>query len=401
MYPLVMTDLLRFLRLQRSSRVRIPALIISLFLPIAVGAHGGVDDGHPDQPLPVAGERFAIARVVSIEREYPDTFAGVDRIVQDLKLRVISGPDTGLEWNVENGILGGRADMRYKVGDKVVVETLTKVDGSVSFILREKYRLPSLGWLLVAFMALALFCGGITALSSVGGLLVSIAILALILVPRIAAGGDPLFWSLLCSVIIACTSLYIAHGFHKRTTVSLIATLATLVLAALAAVAAVHLTSLFGMGSEEAFLLQTGPLEGINFRGLLLGGILIGTLGVLDDITTAQVAAIAEVARHNPRLPFQELFLSGARVGREHIASLINTLALAYVGASLPLLLLFKTNDTWPFWVTLNSEFLAEEIVRTLIGSATLLLAVPIATWLAAYAFAGGKNIGSGHFHAH
>lgn len=373
-------------------------LCASLFvLPMIVGAQGVETESPPS----FVGERFAIARVISIEREYPDTFAGVDRIVQDLRLRVVSGPDTGLEWNVENGILGGRADMRYKVGDKVVVESITKVDGSVSFILREKYRLPSLGWLLVAFMTLALFCGGITALSSVGGLLVSIGVLALVLVPRIAAGGDPLFWSLFCSVIIACTSLYIAHGFHKRTTIALIATLVTLALAALAAVAAVHMTSLFGMGTEEAFFLQTGPIANINFRGLLLGGILIGTLGVLDDITTAQVAAIAEVARHNPLLQFHDLFFSGARVGREHIASLINTLALAYAGASLPLLLLFKTNNTWPFWVTLNSEFLAEEIVRTLIGSATLLLAVPIATWLAAYSFAGGKNIGSGHFHVH
>jgi uncharacterized membrane protein len=291
--------------------------------------------------------------------------------------------------------------MEYNVGDKVTVEILTKIDGSTSFILREKYRLPSLGWLLAAFLALAVFCGGVTALSSVIGLLVSIGILAFVLVPRIAAGGDPLFWSLFCSIIIACTSLYIAHGFNRRTTVSLVATLITLAISAVAAILAVRLTSLFGVGTEEAFLLQTGPLEGINFRGLLLGGILIGTLGVLDDVTTAQVASIAEVAHHNPRLNFQQLFLSGTRVGREHIASLINTLALAYAGASLPLLLLFKTNDTWPFWVTLNSEFLAEEIVRTLIGSATLLLAVPISTWLASYEFQGGKHAGSGHFHIH
>ncbi len=374
---------------------------LTILFPVFAYAHGGVDDGHPDIPVPTTGERFAIAEVISIEGERPDTFAGVDRIVQNLRLRIVSGPDTGVEWMVENGILGLRADMRYAVGDKVIVESMVKVDGSVSFILRETYRLPSLGWLLVGFLVLAVLCGGMTALSSVAGLLVSIAVLGLILVPRIVAGGDPLFWSLFCSVIIACTSLYVAHGFHKRTTVSLIATLITLALAAVAAIAAVHLASLFGIGTEEAFLLQTGPLEGINFRGLLLGGMLIGTLGVLDDVTTAQVASIAEVARRNPRLSFQELFVSGARVGREHIASLINTLALAYVGASLPLLLLFKTNDTWPFWVTLNSEFLAEEIVRTLIGSATLLLAVPISTWLATSVFQGGKNIASGNFHTH
>lgn len=386
-------------RHMRRTFVLLSCCFALLSSPLAASAQGGADNGHPNDPPET--DRFAVAQVIAIEGEHPDTFAGVDRIVQNLKLRVITGPDTGKEWTVENGILGGRKDMEYAVGDKVTVEMLTKIDGSVSFILREKYRLPSLGWLLVAFIALAVLCGGMTALSSIAGLLVSIGVLALVLVPRITAGGDPLFWSLLCSVVIACTSLYIAHGFNRRTTVSLIATLVTLALAAVAAILAVRLTSLFGVGTEEAFLLQTGPLEGMNFRGLLLGGILIGTLGVLDDVTTAQVASVAEVARHNPRLNFQQLFLSGTRVGREHIASLINTLALAYVGASLPLLLLFKTNDTWPFWVTLNSEFLAEEIVRTLVGSATLLLAVPISTWLASYEFQGGKHADAGHFHVH
>ncbi len=377
-------------------------ILFSLLFPVAVFAHGGVDDGHPDEPLPVAGERFAVAEVMAIEDERPDTFAGIDRTVQTLRLKILSGADAGKEWTVENGILGNREDMFYKVGDRITVESITKVDGSTSFIMREKYRLPSLGWLVVGFLILAFLCGGLTALSSIGGLAVSIGVLGLILVPRIVAGGDPLFWSLFCSVLIACTSLYIAHGFNRRTTVSLLATLATLVLAACMAYAAVALTSLFGIGTEEAFLLQTGPLEGLNFRGLLLGGMLIGTLGVLDDVTTAQVASIAEVAHHNPRLKFSDLFLSGSRVGREHIASLINTLALAYVGASLPLLLLFKTNDTWPFWVTLNSEFLAEEIVRTIVGSATLLLAVPISTWLAAYYFEGRKlEAGAKHMHSH
>lgn len=390
-----MTALLRFPVLCRS-------LIVGMVLMVSAAFFGFTQHAHAQQSSVIPGERFAVAQVIDITDEYDEVFAGINRTVQMLRLKVLSGQDTGLEWTLESGIIGDRADMRYDVGDKVVVEVITKIDGTQSFIMRERYRLPSLGWLLAAFVGLAFLCGGITALSSIAGLLVSIGVLAFVLVPRIVAGGDPLFWSLFCSVIIACTSLYIAHGFNRRTTVSLIATLVTLALAAIAAILAVHMSSLFGIGTEEAFLLQTGPLEGINFRGLLLGGILIGTLGVLDDITTAQVASIAEIAHHNPRLCFQQLFLSGSRIGREHIASLINTLALAYAGASLPLLLLFQTNDSWPFWVTLNSEFLAEEIVRTLIGSATLLLAVPISTWLAAYYFEG-RMLGfrAKHMHTH
>ena len=155
-----------------------------------------------------------------------------------------------------------------------------------------------------------------------------------------------------------------------------------------AAVGAVRLASIFGMGTEESVLLQFGPLENIDLRGLLLGGIVIGALGVLDDITTAQTAVVDELRRANPRMTFRQLYAAGISVGREHIASLINTLALAYVGASLPLLMLFTINDAMPLWVTLNSEFIAEEIVRTLVGSSALLIAVPISTWCAAQAFA-------------
>ena len=148
--------------------------------------------------------------------------------------------------------------------------------------------------------------------------------------------------------------------------------------------------------------LQSGLTAGVNLRGLLLGGMIIGCLGVLDDITTAQTAAVDEIRKANPNLTSKQLLQSGLSVGREHIASLINTLALAYAGASLPLLLLFQTNETFPLWVTLNSEFLAEEIVRTLVGSTTLLLAVPISTWCAARFLSndGRPSIG-GHCHGH
>jgi uncharacterized membrane protein len=150
--------------------------------------------------------------------------------------------------------------------------------------------------------------------------------------------------------------------------------------------------------------LQFGQLQQVNLRGLLLGGIIIGCLGVLDDITTAQTAAIDEIGKANPKMTFKELHRAGISVGREHIASLINTLALAYVGASLPLLLLFTVQEESPFWVVLNSEFLAEEIIRTLVGSSTLLFAVPITTWLAAYFFRNDRtkpSLHTGHGHHH
>lgn len=122
----------------------------------------------------------------------------------------------------------------------------------------------------------------------------------------------------------------------------------------------------------------------MNLRGLLLGGIIIGALGGLDDITTSQVAAVDEIRKANPKLSISGLYKRGRSVGTEHIASLVNTLVLAYAGSSIPLLLLFTTR-TEPLWVTLNSEFIAEEIIRTLVGSSSLVFAVPISTFLASY----------------
>jgi uncharacterized membrane protein len=144
------------------------------------------------------------------------------------------------------------------------------------------------------------------------------------------------------------------------------------------------LTHLTGGGTEEAFYLQIGVLSTLNLRGLLLGGIIIGALGVLDDITTAQTAAVDEISKANPSLRFEELVKRGHSIGREHITSLVNTLALAYVGASLPLLLIFSAAHSEPLWVLLNREYIIEELVRTLIGSITLILGVPISTLLAA-----------------
>jgi len=236
------------------------------------------------------------------------------------------------------------------------------------------------------------------------GLLVSVGVLLFFIVPRIASGSDPLLTSLIGSYVIACTSLYLAHGFKKRTTIALLSTCITLALAAIAAVLSVKFTMLFGMGSEESMYLQTGQFAGVNLRGLLIGGFIIGALGVLDDMTTAQTAAIDEVSKANPSLTFQELKNAGFSVGKEHIASLINTLALAYVGASLPLMLLFQENSGLPLWMVVNSETIAEEIVRTLVGSTTLLLAVPISTWCGAYFLRNttGKVIhSSGHSHHH
>ena len=377
----------------RTIIMRNALFLAAAFLALAPGASAQV--AGPD-------ETFATATVTEIVSETDASFADIDRTVQVVRLRVDDGPEAGRTVEVENGILGGREDMRLAVGERVVLETLRKTDGEILHLVREKYRLPSLLWLTVAFVGLAVLLGGMTGVTSVIGLGVSILVLIGFVIPRIVAGSDPLLVSLLGAVVIACTSLYLAHGFSKRTSVALLSTLVTLGISTLLALLFVHAGKLFGMGSEESMFLQMGALGAVNLRGLLLGGIVIGCLGVLDDITTAQTATIDEISKANPRLSSAQLRKAGFSVGREHIASLINTLALAYVGSSFPLLLLFEIQSGFPLWVTLNGEFLAEEIVRTLVGSATLLFAVPISTWLAAALLrGGGSGASGGHSHAH
>jgi len=166
----------------------------------------------------------------------------------------------------------------------------------------------------------------------------------------------------------------------------------------------VSVAQLSGTGSEEALLLNVSSTMQINLRGLLLGGMIFGVLGVLDDVTTAQAAAVDEIKKANPKLGFEELYQGGISVGKEHIVSLVNTLVLAYIGSSFPLLLLFSLNQGVPLWITLNSEFIMEEVIRTLVGSTALIFAVPITTVMAAFVFARHTSTGKAepqHLHKH
>lgn len=286
----------------------------------------------------------------------------------------------------------GQAGTFLKVGDVVVMERLVSVQGEEIFILREPYRLPGLVWLGVAFIALGVVLGGKRGFYALLGLLLNVAILIFFVIPRMAAGDSPLVISLVGVAVMATVSIALAHGWNKRTLLSIVSTILTLILTIAIAMISVYVVQLFGTGSEESVFLMVGSTPIVNFRGLLLAGMVIGALGILDDITTAQTATIDELSKANPATGIRQLWNAGISVGREHIASLMNSLALAYAGASLPLLLLFWMNSETPLWVLMNNEFIAQEIVRTLVGSIGLLFAVPISTALAAWQCAHGKH---------
>lgn len=332
-------------------------------------------------------DEYLRAKVVAILEDRQATLGGVPQPYQKVELEMQSGPSKGQRIIVDHGgEVTIREYQKVRVGERVVVLKTVEVDGTDAYYIADHYRLPSLGWVVAIFFILVVAFGRWRGFTSIIGVAVSIVVLTTFIIPRILSGSNPLLMSLIGAVIIAVISLYVAHGIAHRTTVALVSTLITLGLATGLAYLFVALSHLSGVGTEEAYYLQFGALEDLNLRGLLLGGIIIGALGVLDDITTGQTAAVEEIRRANPALTQRELVQRGLRVGREHIASLVNTLVLAYAGAAFPLLLLFSMNTSVPLWTTFNSEMIAEEVIRTLVGSSALVLAVPIATVLAAAA---------------
>lgn len=188
---------------------------------------------------------------------------------------------------------------------------------------------------------------------------------------------------------IAFIALYLAHGFRTMTTVALLGTLGALGLTIALAALFTDLANFSGLATEEALLLRIGD-GGFDFTGLLLAGMVIGALGALDDVTVTQASAVSELHATNPDLNRYQLYKAGLRIGRDHIASTVNTLALAYAGAALPLLILLVVSEQ-SLGTVANSEVIAIEIVTTLVGSIGLVAAVPITTWLATEVVSGQR----------
>lgn len=334
------------------------------------------------------------ARVVKIlETGEKEVEEGQVLKYQKLELEIISGDEKGKRVNIDHGGSFVVAENQMvKEGEKVVVaKTPALPGGRTVFYIIDKYRVDRLIIVVASFFALAIYFGRKRGFTAIVGLLFSVLVIFYYIIPNILKGGDPFLTCILGAVAILVLSLYLSHGFNKRTSIALLSSFIALGFAIVIDLIFVHITKLAGNGTEEAFYLQFGSFN-LNLQGLLLGGIIIGVLGVLDDITTAQTAAIEEISLANSQLTFKQLYSSGLSIGREHIASLVNTLVLAYAGVSFPFLILYVSQKTQAFWMTFNSAFVAEEVVRTLVGSATLVLAVPVTTILAAWFYSRRKN---------
>ncbi len=332
---------------------------------------------------------YAKGEVIEVIFEQVDDVQRTQYITQQLKVRLTDAEeDTGEEVLVDNTqILDAARSVQYEVGDKVVLGSIS-AEVTEEYVIIDRYRLPGLYIVVGVFLALAVIVGRRRGLTSLIGLGITGCILLFFIAPQILAGKDPFLVALVGAGAIVLVSMFISHGFTKRIQISAISTIISLAITAVIAYAFVQISSIFGFGQSDAFILETGFLGSINLQGILLAGIMISVLGVLDDVTTAQTAAVEELYKTDKTLSVKALYQKGLSIGREHIASLINTLILVYAGAALPLFLLLTLQKSQPLWILLNSEFMAEELVRALVGSITLILAVPVATLLAAYIYA-------------
>jgi uncharacterized membrane protein len=232
------------------------------------------------------------------------------------------------------------------------------------------------------FAVAVVLVGRLRGVMALVALAVSFLVLTLFILPAILQGSNPLLVAVIGSSAIMLIALYLCHGLSARTSVAVLGTLISLALIGVLGSLFIGWAALTGNTDDNTGLIH-GLYPSIDMSGLLLAGVIIGSLGVLDDVTVTQTSAVWELHEANPSMGWRGLYRAGIRIGRDHIASVVNTLVLAYAGAALPLLLLFSIAQSSVGTVA-NSELVAEEIVRTLVGSIGLVASVPVTTALAA-----------------
>ena len=342
------------------------------------------------QQAPQFKDSFVQGKITKILKQETEIQNGVTNFVQQFKIQLLSGSDKGKTVSV-NLSSDPKDAQKLNINEAVVVDVKTSSAGK-QYSIYEPYRLNYLLFALIGFMLLIGLIGGRRGVGAIIGLLVSVGIIGLWIIPQILKGADPLTVSLIGAFAILVFTTYIAHGVSLKTTVAIVGTTTAFLFAGWLATTMVSLMHATGLGSEDIYDLQLGVAT-INPQGLLLSGILIGTLGALNDITTTQAITMFTLVKENPSQKLWDLFTKGMVIGREHIASLINTLILAYAGSSLAVLIFFELNPMHlPWWVILNNESTMEEIIKSLVGSSALILAVPITTLLATWVALEGTD---------
>ena len=355
---------------------------------------GGFDIGAADQE-PLVGARVLDVEIV----EQAGPGAGLSPLDAGgqvlLEVEILEGESAGTVLVLD---LPAEGYPEFRVGDIVELIAADIPGQGRTWFVTDVRRLGALGWLALVFVGGVLMVGRWRGLRALIGLAISLWVVIGFMLPAILSGSSPPVVALVGGTAILLVTLYLSHGFNPMTTAAAVGTLGALVVTVVIALVAIDGTRITGFASEDAVFARFAIGE-LDLRGLVLAGLIVAALGVLDDVTVSQASTVFTVHEADPSQSFAQLVARGMRVGRDHIASVVNTLFLAYAGASLGLLVLFTTSGL-PVRELVNTELVAVELVKTMVGSLGLLAAVPLTTVIAAASVAGTEPAGHrGHGH--
>lgn len=341
-------------------------------------------------------EKIYLAKIISVKSTGLQNVPNTDTtaIYQTVTALVIKGEETGKELIITD------STFPMSTGDKVYVKYLKTHDGSEYYSIQEPYRLPQLFLLAAIFIIAVLIFGGKQGFLALLALFVSFGGIFNFLFPQILHGGNIVAIATTGALLSLFVVMYFTHGFTRLTTSAFLGCTLSVLVTLILAKYAVGITSLTGFSDEESVFLNIATKGNLDFVALLIGGIIIGVIGVIDDVSITQASVVNELLVANKNLKRKELYAKALNVGKDHMGAVINTLILAYTGASLPLVLLLYTTDTSVLEL-INREVIATEIVRSVVGSVGLLLAVPLTTLIAVFLMQGKEGKGGRHTHPH
>jgi len=367
----------------------------------------------PGDGFSTYGSETVRAEIAQIIEEGQIDLGGKLQTYQIARVNILEGEYAGVLMEIDYGKRQIRSDdYLLKAGDRIMVSINKRPDNVINAYFVDFIRTTPIFWLTAIFAIAIILISRWKGARAILSMAFSLYIIIGYIIPHILMGEDPLRVSIVGSILLLAVSLYLTYGWTLKTHAAVISMALALLLTGALSGIFVAFAKLNGTGDENAmFLIQLIEAQ-INLRGLLLGGMIIGALGVLDDLVTTQASAVFELHHANPSLGFRGLYNSAMRIGQDHVAATVNTLVLAYAGASLPMLLMFSLGRG-DYGDLVNFSFIAEEIVRTLVGSLGLIAAVPLTTAIAIFLaqraeslgrweqVLGPEGSGRGHGHSH
>lgn len=334
---------------------------------------------HRGRSQALGGKTIAGTVVRVIDRQCPGP---APQRCRQLRVRIDEGSDRG---RVEPMTLGpANLTSKFSVGDSVRVE---KIQAPAGAHVKEPYKMAGLDrrgtllWLVIVFAAMVVLLARLRGLLALGGFALSLLLVTRFMIPAILAGSAPLLVAVVGALAVMFVTVLLTYGVTMQSAAAAVGIAGSLLFAGVVGTVAVHAARLDGRGGEFSNFL-TSANGTISLQGIVLAGLVLGALGVLADMGVTQASAVMALRRANPDLPPARVFREAFSVGRDHLVATTHTLVLAYVGATLPLLLVLQSSGVRTI-DALNAQDVAEPIVATLVGAMALLVCVPLTTALA------------------